>query len=61
MECQHCQSAVPDGSQFCNHCGNKIETCLSSLTLSTEETTRAGTRIEGERKHATVMFSDLSG
>ena len=61
MECPHCRSAISDDSHFCKYCGNKIETCPPSLPLSTEESTRAGTRTEGERKHATMMFSDLSG
>lgn len=25
MECTNCKRNIPDGSKFCNHCGQRIE------------------------------------
>lgn len=53
MQCPECQLEIPEDSIFCKGCGNKlsesIDTAVSQFCP------------EGERKHATVLFSDLSG
>ncbi|MCU0590873.1 MAG: AAA family ATPase [Desulfobacterales bacterium] len=51
MKCLECQFDNPDGFKFCGSCGHPLET-KEYKTSST---------IEGERKHVTIMFSDLSG
>jgi len=35
MKCPSCQSTIPPGSHFCNHCGQKISTTPSEKTTST--------------------------
>src|ERR671912_1978812 len=44
MNCPHCQTANPAGARFCLNCGNQLE---------------APPRVEGERKHVTVLFADV--
>ena len=52
MLCPKCQCKNPDKAKFCNECAYKLD---SSVDATPKE------RIKGERKHATVLFSDLSG
>ena len=72
LVCPECGKANAPKSKFCNECGNVIEphTKLSTITPerdiphSVEPTDTPVNRItplDGERKHATVLFSDLSG
>src|SRR5918997_162282 len=42
--CPHCQTINPGGARFCLNCGNRLE---------------AQIRVEGERKHVTVLFADV--
>jgi class 3 adenylate cyclase/tetratricopeptide (TPR) repeat protein len=51
--CSSCGGPSPYGGQFCNACGHKLEDvpAKEKPTLSTES----------ERKHVTVLFSDISG
>src|SRR5436190_1522980 len=42
--CPTCQANNADGSRFCSNCGNPLET----------------SRIEGERKFASVLFADVA-
>jgi class 3 adenylate cyclase/tetratricopeptide (TPR) repeat protein len=42
--CPHCQTINPGGARFCLNCGNRLE---------------AQVRVEGERKHVTVLFADV--
>ena len=53
MECPDCNHQNPDNAKFCNECAcNLIEALdTAEVALSTD----------GERKHATILFSDLSG
>jgi class 3 adenylate cyclase len=51
MKCLECQFDNPDGFKFCGSCGHSLEAKTYIASLS----------IEGERKHVTIMFSDLSG
>jgi class 3 adenylate cyclase len=53
MECPKCQFGNPEDFQFCGKCGHSFaESAEIAQTL---------TEAEGERKHVTVLFSDLSG
>jgi class 3 adenylate cyclase/tetratricopeptide (TPR) repeat protein len=52
--CPNCQSANPPHSKFCIECGQQL------TTLSATQQERRFTS-HGERKHITVIFSDLSG
>ena len=44
MNCPSCQTANPEGARFCLNCGNQLE---------------APARVNGERKHVTVLFADV--
>ncbi len=53
MLCPKCQSKNPEGSIFCNKCAQKLDSFSKNIEEKVE--------IKGERKYATVLFSDLSG
>jgi len=53
LECPQCGKTLPLLAKFCNQCGQKIEEIEAKARLALEG--------EGERKHVTVLFSDLSG
>jgi class 3 adenylate cyclase len=53
MKCPKCQFDNPQGAKFCNECGQKLG--VKEVIEKVEPS------IEGERKQATVLFSDLSG
>ena len=53
MHCPDCDYQNPEEAKFCNECG-----CHLVETLDTAE---AALQTESERKHVTIMFSDLSG
>jgi uncharacterized membrane protein YvbJ len=53
MKCPKCQRQNPEDAKFCNECA-----CSLQEIFDIGETTIS---IEGERKHATIMFSDISG
>ncbi|MBU0768071.1 MAG: AAA family ATPase, partial [Proteobacteria bacterium] len=53
MKCPKCQHENPDLQKFCGECGQKL--------AKLPETEKAIPEIKGERKHVTVLFSDLSG
>ena len=52
MQCPKCQFENPDDAKFCMECGKH-------LTAATPEFEKP--IVEAERKHATVLFSDLAG
>lgn len=52
--CSKCGNELQTGDKFCGKCGNKIK-------KFTEDTKSTTPDLEGERKHVTVLFSDLSG
>lgn len=54
MFCPKCQSENPDKAKFCNECATPLKDKEMGSNQDTIE-------IKGERKHATVLFSDLSG
>ena len=53
MKCPKCDYENPENFQFCGKCGQKL--------AKLPETEKARPEIKGERKHVTVLFSDLSG
>jgi len=53
MECPECQFENPEDFQFCGKCGHRFG--------DSAEIDQTATEAEGERKHVTVLFSDLSG
>ncbi|MCG7852471.1 MAG: hypothetical protein MIO92_08105, partial [Methanosarcinaceae archaeon] len=53
MQCPECQFEIPDDSKFCKECGCYLD------RISIVEKTQP--LIESERKHVTILFSDLSG
>jgi class 3 adenylate cyclase len=53
MKCPECQFVNPEDFQFCGKCGHRLgESAEIEPTVA---------EAEGERKHVTVLFSDLSG
>lgn len=52
MKCPKCQNEIPVGFHFCGACGQPLAGADNSGTLSMPE---------GERRHVTVLFTDLSG
>ena len=56
MQCPECSNLISDNSKFCNQCGLKI----NSLSENKKTDIAPGSP-KGERKYATVLFSDLSG
>ncbi|MBW1777590.1 MAG: hypothetical protein JRJ54_08350 [Deltaproteobacteria bacterium] len=52
MQCSACHLEIPEDARFCSGCGREI---LRKKDMSKSSDP------EGERKHATVLFSDLSG
>ena len=73
LECPACKANIPPGRKFCGKCGYDLSksTEVSALEESQQDTQisespleeTVATRIptEGERKHVTVLFSDLTG
>jgi class 3 adenylate cyclase/tetratricopeptide (TPR) repeat protein len=53
LGCPQCGAEVLARDKFCGKCGNKLDKAL--------ETEEKVPKTEGERKHVTVLFSDLSG
>ncbi len=53
LNCPQCGKAFPISAKFCDECGQRLSQLGEPATLVQEA--------EGERKHVTVLFSDLSG
>jgi class 3 adenylate cyclase len=53
FQCSQCGKILPLTAKFCNGCGHQLE--------KVSEAEKAVPLIESERKHVTVLFSDLSG
>ncbi|MEE9594791.1 MAG: adenylate/guanylate cyclase domain-containing protein [Candidatus Hydrothermarchaeales archaeon] len=53
LNCPQCGKKLPPLAEFCDECGQRLEEVV--------ETEKKVPEIEGERKHVTVLFSDLSG
>ena len=52
MRCQKCRFENPDDAKFCMECGHHLKTATPEFEKPV---------VEAERKHATVLFSDLAG
>lgn len=52
MKCPKCQASNPAGANFCSDCGTKLQEKVHIVPP---------TDIVSERKHVTVLFSDVSG
>ena len=73
LRCPQCDSALLMEAVFCDECGQDLQTPpdspavdntesqLKKAKLQVEEKDRACVPIEGERKHITALFSDMSG
>jgi class 3 adenylate cyclase/tetratricopeptide (TPR) repeat protein len=69
MDCPNCEQPNPEGSRFCNSCGQALTAELDPGRAPQEytpnhlaEKIRASRRsLEGERKQVTVMFADVMG
>ena len=59
LQCTECGEPLPPNAKFCLACGHDLSQPASSS--ETAATTTATPTPEGERRQATVMFSDLSG
>ncbi|MDJ0829009.1 MAG: adenylate/guanylate cyclase domain-containing protein, partial [Desulfobacterales bacterium] len=72
VKCPSCQQVNPPASKFCNECGCKLESTSEGFNTTTEPENASPqptdqikfgdtAPIVGERKHVTVLFSDLTG
>jgi class 3 adenylate cyclase/tetratricopeptide (TPR) repeat protein len=73
LECSNCEAKIPLGRKFCGKCGYALGESTETAPLKEsehdtqipepppEETVLTEIAAEGERKHVTVLFSDLSG
>ncbi|MGA2940193.1 MAG: AAA family ATPase [Syntrophobacteraceae bacterium] len=59
MKCLKCGTEQPDSAKFCNECGNKLQP--SGYPDTYLEQSRTHPTIAPERKHVTVLFSDITG
>ena len=53
LSCPKCETAYKPGAKFCDECGYKLK--------AEEKNDKVEPAAEGERKHVTVLFSDLAG
>jgi len=60
VPCPQCAAPIFAGQRFCTGCGADAAPAAPAVPVSPASST-AGPNEEGERRHATVMFSDLSG
>jgi class 3 adenylate cyclase len=56
--CPQCGSPNPPRYKFCGECGQKLD---EEVVEQAAESEKKVPEAEGERKHVTVLFSDLSG
>jgi class 3 adenylate cyclase/tetratricopeptide (TPR) repeat protein len=52
LECPNCKATIPLGKKFCGDCGQHLEPLVKDKLIPLSDS---------ERKHVTVMFSDMSG
>src|SRR5215470_5427758 len=63
--CARCGTELPASTRFCLQCGHPVGAVPRSSPASytpnhlAEKILGAGTSLEGERKHVTVLFADL--
>ena len=60
VKCPQCGHSAPPSAKFCDECGYDF-TKTSAITPKHLETPSKPIITDHERKHVTVMFSDLSG
>ena len=73
LDCPNCEAKIPLGRKFCGKCGYALIESTETASLKeserdtqipeapAEETIPIRFQVEGERKHVTVLFSDLTG
>jgi class 3 adenylate cyclase/tetratricopeptide (TPR) repeat protein len=73
LECPACKTSIPIGRKFCGECGYNLSESAEAAPIKESEydtqipeeppevTVPAEIVAEGERKHVTVLFSDLTG
>ena len=73
LNCPACKANIPIGRKFCGECGHDLTESTGTVYLKEnehhtrvpesppEETVQTDIAAEGERKHVTVLFSDLTG
>jgi class 3 adenylate cyclase/tetratricopeptide (TPR) repeat protein len=73
LECPNCETKIPLGRKFCGKCGYALSEFSETASLKEsehdtqipesppEKTVPTEIAAEGERKHVTVLFSDLTG
>ena len=73
LECPNCEAKIPLGRKFCGKCGYALSESAETASLKEsehdsqipeappKETLQTKIADEGERKHVTVLFSDLTG
>jgi len=73
ITCHECGNINPRDSKFCNECGSELQKARQPSSIndslpelkitkpSEKETVYPSISIEGERKHVTALFSDMSG
>ncbi|HEY2593876.1 MAG TPA: zinc-ribbon domain-containing protein, partial [Chloroflexota bacterium] len=69
MRCNGCGHRTSDGARFCEMCGTRLSVGVAVVAGPRRDTPshlaeeiRAGRRrLEGERKHVTVLFADVKG
>ncbi|MGA2938957.1 MAG: adenylate/guanylate cyclase domain-containing protein [Syntrophobacteraceae bacterium] len=60
MKCLKCESEQPEDARFCNKCGNKFQP-LGPASDGQFEQSKTHATLAPERKHVTVLFSDITG
>src|SRR6056297_2355891 len=72
MKCPKCHFEVPEGSNFCNKCGNSLNVIEPIIAVDlnkphsytpkflADQILTNRTAMEGERKHVTVLFADVA-
>jgi class 3 adenylate cyclase/tetratricopeptide (TPR) repeat protein len=57
LRCPACSASNPPGNKFCHECGESMRTSARQITPPPF----AAPSLAGERRHATIVFSDLAG
>lgn len=60
MKCSACQTELPDDAKFCLECGMNLQ-AGAGVSGRPPELRRSNLIPEPERKHITILFSDLTG
>jgi ribosomal protein L40E len=60
-QCPKCGESLELRFKFCNRCGHDLSKPVMSPELTPSPSTPPAPSPAGDRRHATVLFSDLSG